>query len=70
MESYGLMTSCSVCGSPNVRTGQNRERVEPPAFGTGPGTRIRLVEYRCTRCGHAEWAETDGETEAKDPQGK
>jgi hypothetical protein len=63
-ESLGLMSTCTVCGGRNARTG--KERLGPltsPAFGNGPGYRVRSHEYVCTECGRRVWGESDTQEE-------
>jgi hypothetical protein len=57
-ESLGLMSTCRVCGGSNKRAGNERlGPLTPPAFGGGPGYRIRSEEYVCTKCGQRVWGE-------------
>jgi len=62
----GLMSTCRTCDGSNKRTGNERlGPMTPPAFGTGPGYRIRSEEYACTSCDRRVWGKIDAEEEPR-----
>ena len=47
----GMNASCEACGGDNHRTGNDTPRTVEPAFGSGPATHVRDVEFKCSQCG-------------------
>jgi hypothetical protein len=47
----GINASCDSCGADNQRTGKETPLTVSHALGSGPESRVKDVELKCSRCG-------------------